>query len=98
MGVGSLLTTNVTASGSPAQGATVTVYDKDNQAVGTGTTDYNGRVIIPVVTTLYLQTTSNPSLITTDNRGGFLIRAAWSSNTQQVNDAISGNTTLNFAF
>lgn len=98
VGVGSLLTTNVTASGSPAQGATVTVYDKDNQAVGTGTTDYNGRVIIPVVTTLYLQTTSNPSLITTDNRGGFLIRAAWSSNTQQVNDAISGNTTLNFAF
>jgi hypothetical protein len=95
VGVGSLLTTNVTASGSPAQGAIVTVYDKDNQAIGTGTTDYNGRVIIPVVTTYYTQTTGSP---TADPRGGFRIHTAWSSSTQQVNDPISGNTTLNFAF
>lgn len=98
IGVGFLLTVNVTAGGVATEGATVTVYDKDNQAVATGTTNYNGRAVIPVVTTLYRQTTTDPTQITSDARGPFRVSVAWGASTQDRNDPLSGNTTMNFAF
>lgn len=99
IGVGSLLTVNVTASGVAAPGASVIVYDKDNQPIATGTTDSTGQAVLRVVTSIYRQTTTNPASIVLDARGPFRVSVTRNSTTQdQTNIALAGNTILNFAF
>jgi hypothetical protein len=95
--IGSLLGVQVQNTlGGALAGATVTVLDKTGAAVFTGTTDASGAVTdISVVTTIYRQTTSSPSAITTDARGPFTIQVSktgYQSSSQS--NALSSSQTL----
>ncbi len=76
--VGWLLNVRVTNSGGTAVvGASVSVFDRDNQSVFSGVTDSSGSLDrIPVVTTVFRQTTSNSETITTDLRGSFRLEVS----------------------
>ena len=76
--IGSLLGVQVeSAGGAPLAGATVRVLDKDGGQVFSGTSDANGLLTdIPIVTAVYRQAGTNPSVITTDPRGPFQIQVS----------------------
>ena len=58
------------AGGMALAGATVRVLDKVGAQVFSGTTDANGQLSgMPIVTTVYHQSGTNPAIITTDTRG-----------------------------
>ena len=64
------------------------LYDKSNGLVYTGVTDNQGQITgITVITTTYYKTTSDPSNITTDDRGPFtiLVTSGAKSKSQSVN-------------
>src|SRR5262249_51633456 len=65
----------VDGSGQPLAGAAVAVLDKDGTQVASGTTAADGTVALPLVATVYRQTGTNPSSITTDQRGPFRVTA-----------------------
>jgi hypothetical protein len=61
----------------PAVGAAVTVLDRTGATVYSGNTGADGWVHgIPVVTTVYHQTTTNAKIITQDARGPFTVQAS----------------------
>jgi hypothetical protein len=70
IGVGWLLSVTTTnAAGTPLAGAIVALSDNTGTQVFTGMTGSNGQVAnIPVVTTLYTQSGTNPAVITTSIR------------------------------
>ncbi|HKB36713.1 MAG TPA: NosD domain-containing protein, partial [Gemmataceae bacterium] len=73
LAVGWLLTVQAQdVAGNPVPGAVVSVRDRDGTEVYSGTTGADGAVHdIPVVVTVYRQATTNPSNITSDQRGPF---------------------------
>jgi len=65
------------ADGRPLAGAAVRVTDRSGAAVYSGTTGADGTVQdVVVVTTVYRQTTSDRTKITTDARGPFDVSAS----------------------
>jgi Calx-beta domain/Beta-agarase/YXIM esterase-like, galactose-binding domain-like len=77
LSVGWLLDVTVQDSaGNPAAGASVSVRDRDGTVIYSGTSGSDGTITgIPVVTTVYRQTTTNPSQVTEDLRGPFEVLA-----------------------
>ena len=74
------------SDGSPVAGATVAIFDRQGKIVYQGLTNTSGILAsMPITTTIYSQTGTNPANITIDNRGGFSIlvssgnRSAWTS-------------------
>ncbi|MBI1916717.1 MAG: right-handed parallel beta-helix repeat-containing protein, partial [Planctomycetes bacterium] len=89
LSVGWLLTVTARDGASnPVAGATVRVLDRDGTEVYSGTTGTDGTVHdVPVVTTVYRQTTTDPRKITTDLRGPHRVVVAYNGTTvsQDVN-------------
>ena len=70
------------AAGNPLSGAAVSVLDRVGTQVYSGTTGADGWVHgIPVVTTVYQQTTTDPRQIIVDDRGPFSVQASFGGTT-----------------
>ena len=66
------------SAGNPLSGTAVTVLDRNGAQVYSGTTGADGWVRdIPVVTTVYRQTTTDARQITVDNRGPHTVQASY---------------------
>ena len=76
------------AGGMALAGATVRVLDKVGAQVFSGTTDANGQLSgMPIVTTVYHQSGTNPAIITTDTRGPHQVQvslAGYATSTQTI--------------
>jgi len=96
--VGWLLTVQARdAAGGPVAGAAVSVRDRGGVQVYAGTTGSDGAVHdVPLVTTVYRQTTTDPRAVTTDKRGPFevLVGSGGRTATATIDPAASLTLTL----
>ncbi|HEY8503909.1 MAG TPA: hypothetical protein VIL46_04965 [Gemmataceae bacterium] len=93
------------AGGGSLAGATVEFFDStggvyNTTPVFTGQTDSAGRAQVPLVTTVYRQTGSDPAQVVTESRNPFRVRVTYAGVVQERWDlSFDSDTTLaDFAF
>jgi hypothetical protein len=96
LSVGWLLTVAAKdGAGNPVVGATVQVLDRDGTAVYSGTTGADGTVQdVPVVMTVYRQTTTDPKKITTDQLGPYRVLVSSNGTTISQDINLTGDLLL----
>lgn len=88
---------NLTArdsSGRVLPGATVQILDKDWDTVFEATTDATGHAIVPLVTTVFRQTGTDPRVITADHRGPHRVTVTSGERNKSIDIDLTETTTL----
>jgi hypothetical protein len=97
--IGWLLTVTAhDSSGTALAGLSVRVKDNTGAQVFAGATGADGQVVIPVVTTVYSQTGTDPTKITATDKGPHTVSVTWGQTTHNETVTLTGDSSLDFTF